>query len=361
MCRPAWAHKPSDGYVTLDLAADTPRLDVKVALEDLHHAIGLDLDGNGQINWGELKSRRYDFESYVNQHLSLRFDGDDLALPSADLLVDELSDGTYAVLRYELDSARPQRVSGEYGIMFDADPTHRGLIVIRETGGSRTFVLRPDAAAFEHSVGQTSAWTILPHAIVEGVWHILIGFDHILFLVALLLPAVLVREDGDWKPADRFGDAARNVVKIVTVFTVAHSVTLWLATSELVVLNARGVEIVIAASIIAAAAANLFHFLKVPGWLLAFGFGLLHGFGFANVLSDLGLTGSSFAVGLFGFNVGVELGQLAIVLVFLPVAFLGRRTTFYRVAVLQIGSILVALAAAYWLTERVFDLDLPLI
>ena len=118
------------------------------------------------------------------------------------------------------------------------------------------------------------------------------------------------------------------------------------------------VEATIALSIIITAINNLFPLLRLKGWVIAFTFGLVHGFGFANVLMDLGLSSTALAVSLLGFNVGVELGQMAIVLVFLPVAYLLRDTTFYRRAVLQFGSIIIALIAGIWMYERLFNVEI---
>jgi hypothetical protein len=98
--------------------------------------------------------------------------------------------------------------------------------------------------------------------------------------------------------------------------------------------------------------------LKIPGWAIAFVFGLIHGFGFANVLLDLGLSSVTLGVSLFGFNVGVELGQMAIVAVFLPLAFLIRKTKFYELVVLKIGSIVIACIAAIWMLERIGNFEI---
>ncbi len=146
------------------------------------------------------------------------------------------------------------------------------------------------------------------------------GFDHVMFLVALLLPSVLVRKDGRWREIADFGPALINVVKIVTAFTVAHSVTLTLAALGIVHLPGRLVEVVIAASIAIAAADILFPVFRGRIWLVVFGFGLFHGFGFAGALEEMGVLREHLALSLFGFNLGVELGQLAIVVAALPAA-----------------------------------------
>jgi hypothetical protein len=189
----------------------------------------------------------------------------------------------------------------------------------------------------------------------EGVWHIWSGYDHILFLLALLLPGVLRRRDGSWQPVTDTRTAFVNVLKVVTAFTVAHSITLSLAVMGFVHLPSRLVESAIAASVVVAAFNNLAPLFGEAGWMVAFGFGLLHGFGFANALRDLGLQHGQLALTLFGFNLGVEIGQLAIVAVFLPLALSLRRLFFYQRFILRVGSAAIIVVASTWLAERVLD------
>jgi hypothetical protein len=166
--------------------------------------------------------------------------------------------------------------------------------------------------------------------IAHGVWHIWIGFDHLLFLLSLLLPAVLIRVDGGWTGAARFRDALWDVVKVVSAFTLAHSITLTLAALDVIQLPSRWVESAIAASVIVAALNNLVVMAGASRWLFAFAFGLIHGFGFASVLADLGLPQNALLLALVAFNLGVELGQLAIVALFLPLAWGVRNQWIYR-------------------------------
>ena len=145
---------------------------------------------------------------------------------------------------------------------------------------------------------------------------------------------------------------------MVTAFTIAHSITLTLAALSIVVLPSRLVESGIALSVVLAAINNIFPVVANGRWLAAFGFGLLHGFGFAGALHDLGLPAGSLALSLAGFNLGVEAGQLAIVLLFLPLAFALRSTWTYRRLVLGGGSIAIATIASVWLVERSFNVGL---
>jgi hypothetical protein len=192
----------------------------------------------------------------------------------------------------------------------------------------------------------------------EGIWHIWIGYDHMLFLLSLLLPSVWTRTAERWRAAPRFGPALWDVFRVVTAFTIAHSITLSIAALEIVSLPSRLVESVIAASVLLAALNNLFPLVSAQRWVIAFTFGLVHGFGFASVLTDLGLPRGALVSSLFGFNLGVELGQLAIVSAFLPVAYALRNTRFYARIVFTGGSVLITLLATIWLAERALNIKI---
>lgn len=358
----AWAHKPSDSYLTLRGTADSNDISVRwdIALRDLDYVLQLDRDGNGELTWGEVRTRANDITALATSRLTLSSAGKACPLEAtAPMALDRHSDGTYAVLTL---AARCPSLTGslkaEYALLFDVDPSHRGLVQWTAPGteSAQALVFGTESATQELGLKAPSAWQTLRQYVMEGVWHIWIGFDHILFLLALLLPAVVVRRDGQWQAVDKLGGAVTEVVKVVTAFTLAHSITLSLAALEVVTLPSRLVESVIAASVVLAALNNLRGTIEGRRWVLAFVFGLIHGFGFASVLADLGLPQNALVLALVGFNVGVELGQLAIVAVFLPIAFSLRTTKFYRVGVLTGGSILVALLALWWFVERAFDL-----
>lgn len=351
LCLPAWAHKPSDSYLTLRGEDQAVAVRWDIALRDLDYVLQLDRDGNGELSWGEVRQRAADIEQLAVSRLKLSSQGAACPLAAAaPMQLDKHSDGTYAVLALRAQCPQAgERLQLEYALFFDVDPTHRGLVQWQPAGAdaAQALVFAADSASQQLSLQAPSALETLRQYVVEGVWHIWIGFDHILFLVALLLPAVLV-------PTLR--QAGLEVLKVVTAFTLAHSITLSLAVLGYVSLPSRLVESVIAASVVLAALNNLRGTVDRRRWVVAFVFGLVHGFGFASVLADLGLPQGALALALVGFNVGVELGQLAIVAVFLPVAFLLRGTAFYRVGVLRVGSLAVAALAGWWFVERAFDL-----
>jgi hypothetical protein len=350
----AGAHKPSDSYLTLERDGREVRGQWDIALRDLDAAITLDANGDGDITWGEVRAKSAAIRDFALARLDVSASGAACPLAAGELLIDEHSDGAYAVLPLAATCPKADALLAvDYRLLFDIDPTHRGLLQFVAGGRSHSVIF--SATARTQTLGGGTAWQQLATYVHEGVWHIWLGFDHILFLLSLLLPAVLLRRDGAWRPAESFRAAFWDVARIVTAFTVAHSITLTLAALQIVALPSRWVESAIALSVVLAAVNNVFPLVSHGRWLAAFAFGLVHGFGFAGALRDLGLPTGSLALSLFGFNIGVELGQLAIVAVFLPVAFQLRRTWTYRRVVLAGGSAMIAAIAGIWLVERAFN------
>lgn len=356
---PAWAHKPSDSYLTLDVRGKHIDGQWDIALRDLDMAIGLDQDGNGELTWNEVRARHPAIAAYALSRLQVASGGQACPLRVTQQLLDDHSDGAYAVLRVSGDcGADVAQLDIDYRLLFDIDPQHKGLLQLRHEGQVATAIFAPDSARQSLRVAGASGWRQFGDYVRHGIWHIWIGFDHILFLLSLLLPAVLVYRDQAWRSRTTFRSAALDVLKIVTAFTLAHSITLTLATLGVVSLPSRLVESAIAASVVLAALNNLWPIFHGRRALVAFCFGLIHGFGFASVLLDLGLPKAALALSLLGFNLGVEIGQITIVALFLPLAFLARDSVVYRKGVLGAGSFAIALLALVWLAERGLDIKL---
>jgi len=355
----ALAHAQSNAYLNFRVAGNEISGEWHLALRDLEDAIGLDANDDGVITWGELRSRQEAVNAYALSRLHLKIDQSPATLRPTGLLVDSHSDGSYAVVAFTaIASQPPSLLEITYGAFFDIDPNHRGLFRLEHEGATTLGVFAPGAATQVFEISSPLSSLSFPAFVREGVWHIWSGYDHILFLLALLLPGVLRLRDGNWSPVPSGRPAIIRVLKVVTAFTVAHSITLSLAALGVVHLPTRLVESAIAASVVLAALNNVVPVVAERGWMVAFGFGLLHGFGFANALADLGLRHGQLASTLFGFNLGVELGQLAIVAVFLPAALSLRGFLFYRRFVLQAGSAGIMLVASTWLAERAFDFKL---
>lgn len=229
---------------------------------------------------------------------------------------------------------------------FDAlRPGHRHLAqVFGDTGGAPpvTHVLQASAARFPIASAQSSAPSpVEPRAMGDLLWlgieHIVLGFDHLVFLFGLVLVG------GHW----------RDLLAVVTAFTVAHSITLGVAAFGVVSPPSALVEAAIAASIVYVGVENFFVQSAARRWRLSFAFGLVHGFGFAGALAEVGVRGAGVITTLLGFNLGVELGQLALVAVALPVLARARRSPrFVQLGVPALSGLVVVLGL-WWFVERV--------
>ena len=219
-------------------------------------------------------------------------------------------------------------------------------------GATRIAIFSPEAAHQRFELTRPSLMRQFLDYGREGVWHIWIGFDHILFLLSLLLPAVLIASRGARRAVERFRPAFIEVLKVVTAFTIAHSITLVFSVFGWFSLPEKLIESMIALSIMVSAVLNLQDRFRFSHWKIAFLFGLIHGMGFANGLKDLGLSSFYFLETLFAFNIGVELGQLTVVSVVSVPVLLFFKTTEAKRKLLKYGSIATFVLASVWLVER---------
>lgn len=343
----AGAHRASDSYLRLSLEGDGLRGRWDIALRDLEQAIGLDRDGDARIVWGEVQSRGAEIAAYAVNRLALRADGRTCTARAADPLIDHHSDGAYAVLELRFVCPAPAEiVEVDYALFADLDPRHRGLVSFRAGGVTRATVLGSESSRERFALRASDPLRTLGRYTREGIWHVWIGVDHVLFLLCLMLPTAT---QGASRRASFLA-----VVKLVTAFSAAHSITLVLAALGMIDFPSRWVEASIAASVGLVALNNLFPVVRGESWPLAFGFGLVHGLGFASVLGDLSLPARALAPALLGFNLGVELGQLAIVAASVPILFALRETALYRHWLLPATSAGIALLASGWFVERAF-------
>lgn len=356
----ALAHSSSNSYLSLSQRGDDLVLRTDINLRDVDLIFDLDDDRDGKVSWAETAARINELNAWMQQGITVRGTSAACELQPLDVMASPHSDGFYLSAEWRVACTDPQDVTAQrltlrYGLIFDQDNLHRGLLKIDLPGAQSSAILSPERPETALPAGAVSGWVVFTQYVVEGVWHIWIGIDHILFLLSLLVLAPLVpsrQRVTSWLAVERFRTSFMDVLAVVTAFTVAHSITL--AASILGWLNppVAIIESVIALSVILAALNNLLGWFSLKRWRLAFAFGLVHGFGFANVLLDLALPAKQLALALGGFNLGVEIGQLAIVLAFLPVAWLLRQTAFYRWVVVAGGSIAIAVIASIWLVQR---------
>ena len=335
-------HDP--GLSSLQVQRDGPQLLVHAAFAnaDFRSAVAIDLDGDGAIDAAELTDARTTLTALVADGFVLHTGTAEGAAPAPRprLVEARIADNADVELTYAF--AAP---SGDAALRVDflRRLAHGHRCYAAVLGSDLTIaadaLLAPaNATLAVPAVGPTPVTSGFGQAgafLWLGVEHILLGFDHLAFLLALLVA----------------GTAWRRVVATITAFTAAHSITLLAAALGVVHLPGLLIEATIAASIVVVALANL----RARGraahrWPLAFGFGLMHGFGFAGVLADLDIGGPGMLLPLLTFNLGVELGQLAFAAVAVPLLIAGTRR-FGRSAT-TVVSLGVGLAGCWWLAER---------
>ncbi len=365
------AHAGDESYVYLDVADDDLRGQVEMPYGDIRTALGLELEGSEAEIRAELASNVGMLQEYADAHLSI---GDasrtwDLAFDGVLTLSEAYEvEGEYAILPFVVDLGGvevPQTLTVSFDPFFDEVDGRSALLLIANDwkrgvfDNEREALVQFDAAARTHTVdlGSTSQWKNFSESMNLGVDHIKTGPDHIFFVLVLLLPSVLVYTTARWLPTATFGSSLWRVLKIVSMFTVAHSITFTLAGLDILPLPpSRVVESIIAGSIAAAALHNLWPVGANKEWVIAFAFGLFHGMGFASLVSDLEVSRSTQLISLLGRNVGIEIGQAFVVLVVFPGLFLLRRTVYFRPFFL-VGSLVLAFVSLGWMLERILDIE----
>lgn len=350
---PVLAHTLSVSHVDIVIANDsTLDIEVDLSIRDIALSLPLDADHDERVSWGELQAIRAPLYAMVSNGLVVASGSARCVLEPRLLATRHYDDGAYATVVLRADCPSTVDLHVRYSLLFDQDPQHRALVTFRSGDSVGTGIASIGAREVAIGSGSESWGNPFLQFLREGVHHILVGYDHLAFLVSLLLPAVLVRESGHWRPASSASHSLRQVLGIVTAFTLAHSLTLSLAALGWITPASRWVEAAIAASVLLAAINNVWPLVVRRLWLAGFCFGLVHGFGFAGALSELGLPARARLMSLLGFNLGVEVGQLALVAVLLPMLLLVRRKAWYARFAMPALSLMIAALAAWWLWLR---------
>ena len=386
------AHSPNQSLLYLRVYEDGIGGKFEITIDDLNRALDLGLEKGASVEdlmahlpkIHEYYLGRTAFSSKTGTH-PIHFED------TVDVM--RFSFGEFVKLYFTLGDLPevPESLNITYDVLFDVDPTHRGLqgieyhwkAGIHNNEANISLFFSPGKTQQELDLTGSSVLQGFFAMIGSGMHHIYIGLDHVLFLLALLLPAVVRRKPRDpaastlsnqanvtlfpdflkpyanaWVPVESFKSSIIYVIKIVTFFTIAHTVTLSLAALEIVKLPSALVESVIAISIALAALHNIYPLVQGREWLIAFGFGLFHGFGFATVLGEIGLRGEFMTLSLLGFNIGVEVGQIIIVCILFPILFLLRKTKTYK-PILIYGSAYLILVALGWFFDRSMGVNIP--
>ncbi len=328
---PAWAHISDDAFLEIRIVDRSASVDWKVPRTVLDPA---DLDQDGEVSNQELA--QFDLAGLLRERFTFRA-GDRFAKPRLLSKTLERSPTHYQfTFLFELDQPAESGLI-HYSLFPQADSVPRCLAVVHRGELSTSLLFTPDST--EAEVALARGHQPFRSFVALGVQHILEGYDHLLFLLCLLLP----------------GGRFSTLCKVVTSFTVAHSVTLALAVFDIVSLPSWLVESVILLSIGVAALLNILHRDQedYDHWKLAAVFGLIHGLGFASVLREMELTGMAAALPLVGFNVGVELGQLLLVVLAYPLLARMQEQTWRRSLVGGLSGVILVISC-FWLGRFVY-------
>ena len=363
---PAQAHKASDAYFVISpstQSAHASQVQLSLALKDVDAAIAsLDANEDRSLSWGEIRQALPDIQRWVRAGVQLHCGSAALASAWDFETLEQRSDGAYVRLDMAIDCPAPRAITLHYRLLRDVDSTHRVLIGGVLDGQAIANVLAPQnttqlalrsANGNADASANASGVATLAHFFPEGLHHILTGYDHLAFLLALLLPLRLfgqARGGGAGAVQQRSGLGA--LLLTVTGFTLGHSCTLALATFGLVSASPAWVEPVIALTIAASAALNLHPLRYARSDVLALVFGLVHGLGFSGVMTEAGISGGLLVWGLAGFNLGVEAGQLTFVALWCTLHYALQNWKHYQRVVVQGGSLALIVLALYWVLQR---------
>lgn len=367
LCSNTYAHQSSTSFITLDQNDNVTEGLWKVAIEDLKGMQNFDLNNDGDIQWREFTSSKSELLLLLKSGFKLK-EREGMCNINSDnkkLALDTILDRKYILFSFQTNCSLTSITEIRYDYYFNVDNDHKGIITLSDDKKKSNIyvaaVNKPNIT-IEHN---TSSSFI--DIVKEGVWHIWMGFDHIIFVLTLLFGVLFVTKNNQCaKNTSNKYQQITEITKVITAFTVAHSITLALAALDIINPSVRFIESAIALTLIIAALHNIRHLLPKrttvifswPIWKMAFVFGLIHGFGFANVLAEMNLSVSNFAETLLAFNLGVEVGQLMIVILFIATSFL--LFSFVKLKslknVLPVSSVLVMFVGAFWFVERAFNI-----
>lgn len=337
----AHAHDPGLSTADLRMAESKIAVHLTFARRDIETLIPIDADRDGSVTTAEFDAAIPHIRILASGMIEISIDNQRVAAQLIAVEFDQ-SDALHFQLNFPGETC--SRLSASIPIITKLARGHRQYVSVRDEKKKIVTerILNADNPVFELDLTNTAATpkNSLPFRqfLILGVEHIVKGYDHLLFLFGLLVVG------------GNFWSAGR----IITSFTVAHSITLALATFNAVQLPPGIVEPLIAASIMYVGLENLFRHNLDHRWQLTFGFGLVHGLGFASVLRELsiGVKDSGMVVPLLAFNLGVEIGQIAIALLVLPLIWKSQQFPNFFPRLATACSILVILAGSYWLFER---------
>jgi hypothetical protein len=356
-----FSHQLSTAYINMKTEQDTRSLQgqYQIRLFDLERKLNIDSNLDGQLIWREVLQNQSRIESLILSMLQIQSNNKACTLNiQTPLLTDKHFDEGYLVADFIAQCpnlVNQHNLSILYQGMFEQDSQHKAIFNLtgygQDPSSAISLVLHKDQQSLALDPAKNYQFHTFTTYVYQGIVHIFIGIDHILFLVVLMMTCVFYREKGQWISKPSLSSVVKTAAWIVTAFTLAHSVTLTATAMGWIAPNSRWVEFGIALSVALTAFNNIWPLVTRLGWI-TFAFGLLHGMGFASVLSELGISNEHQVLSILAFNIGVEIGQLAILGLVLPTLYILRHNRHYKKWGLPGGSLIIGVIAVNWAIQR---------
>lgn len=349
----ATAHQISTGYLNIkQVDSDAVSGQIQLRFTDISQELNFNQNNDSHITWGEVKSHHADINSWLKNKLLFNATKGQCSLSDDTvLMIDHHFNDAFLVIDWQYFCDSTAQLQMVYQGLFNITSNHKLIVNGRSQNGDISRVLDGENNTLSIDSNQSNIWQTFYDYTKQGVIHILIGLDHILFLLILLLSTMLLNASPT-KNRKSISNIWIEVVKLATVFTLAHSVTLVLTALGWLQFSSRWVEVIIAFTVAFTAFNNVKPMINkvLP---LTFVFGLFHGMGFAGVLGELGLPQGVQLIPILSFNLGVELGQIFLILLTLPVLIYVNNKTKYAAMIFKVMSLMVVCLAIVWIFQRI--------
>jgi len=342
------AHQLRENYLHVNYNKELKSFKILLEVESrlLEDKYKIDDNKNGIISYKELGIHKEELFNYVKKHFLLLHNHNKLNFNNAKVIFHRYQDQTYMSISKQYEEIDLDNLQLHYSLFFELEKKHKLLIHLDESRGD--YILNQKNNIYNFSSFKISFYQRLKIFIVDGFFHILDGLDHLLFILMILIPSILLFQNREVY----MKDFLLKIFKIITTFSIAHSITLFISGIGLYKPSVVFIESSIALSIFIVALMNFIGKYKHVNKKIVFAFGLLHGFGFANVLEIVKIDSKvEFLTALFGFNLGVEIGQIFIILILLPFIYLLSKNKFYFL-VLKLISLAAIIISIFWFFQR---------
>lgn len=367
----ATAHVEDQSYIYLNVTETTLTGRYEAEFGDLNAVLGVDADEDGTVTEAEMQAADDRLQAYLVEHLQMSAGITSLTITPGETTYSSKNGMDYAKVSFEVTGfdSTPEAVNVTFSGMWETFGTDHevfGLIGSNSRSGLEAneaninVIFAPDAQTQQMSLAPLPWTELISFMIIKGMWHIWLGYEHLALLIVLLIPAVLMVSQDRWVAAETLSRPLRAMATCVIAFTVAHSITFALASMGWLELRAWAVESAVALTVAFVALTLLAPRLNRALPLAVVIGGLCHGLGYTFVMNPINLEPNQMAVTLSGFNIGMLLGQIAVVLALLPVAYILRHALSRNQRLLRAGGIALLLLSLIWFEERAFDLMGPI-